>query len=141
MAKKQSCDCPAGLPAWLVTFADLMSILVCFFVLIISFSIQDKEKLEVVAGSMRDAFGVKDVARKAGISRSQTDVQTLSSPTLPRMMFSTAMAVTPPLLLCFIPCCRQQGRHIGLPAWSGWVQLRHIGFPQAVQYATAGLEE
>jgi chemotaxis protein MotB len=67
MAKKQSCDCPAGLPEWLVTFADLMSILVCFFVLIISFSIQDKEKLEVVAGSMRDAFGVKDVARKAGM--------------------------------------------------------------------------
>ncbi len=66
MAKK-ACDCPAGLPEWLVTFADLMSILVCFFVLIISFSIQDKEKLQVVAGSMREAFGVKEVARKAGM--------------------------------------------------------------------------
>lgn len=58
---------PAGLPDWLVTFADLMSILVCFFVLIISFSIQDKEKLQVVAGSMREAFGIKYVARKAGM--------------------------------------------------------------------------
>lgn len=57
----------AGLPDWLVTFADLMSILVCFFVLIISFSIQDKEKLQVVAGSMREAFGIKYVARKAGM--------------------------------------------------------------------------
>jgi len=63
--KKQ--ECPAGIPEWLVTFADLMSILVCFFVLIISFSIQDKEKMQVVAGSMREAFGIKDVARKAGM--------------------------------------------------------------------------
>jgi chemotaxis protein MotB len=51
----------------LVTFADLMSLLVCFFVLIISFSIQDQEKLQVVAGSMRDAFGVKMEARRAGM--------------------------------------------------------------------------
>lgn len=57
----------SGTPTWLVTFADLMSILVCFFVLLISFSIQDKDKLQVVAGSMREAFGIKYVARKAGM--------------------------------------------------------------------------
>lgn len=56
-----------GAPEWIVTFADLMSLLVCFFVLIISFSIQDKDKLQVVAGSMRDAFGVKKVMSKAGM--------------------------------------------------------------------------
>jgi len=56
-----------GAPDWLVTFADLMSLLVVFFVLIISFSIQDKEKLQVVAGSMREAFGIIKVERKAGI--------------------------------------------------------------------------
>ncbi|MCF6199705.1 MAG: flagellar motor protein MotB [Hyphomicrobiaceae bacterium] len=68
MAKcKKAQKCPDGLPDWLLTFADLMSLLVCFFVLIISFSIQDKEKLQVVAGSMRDAFGVKDATRKAGM--------------------------------------------------------------------------
>ncbi len=49
---------PARAPAWMVTFADLMSLLVCFFVLIISFSVQDEQKLQVVAGSVRDAFGV-----------------------------------------------------------------------------------
>lgn len=65
MPKKQKGG--GGAPEWLVTFADLMSLLVCFFVLIISFSIQDKEKLQVVAGSMRDAFGVKEQARKAGM--------------------------------------------------------------------------
>ena len=56
MAKEKAA--PAGAPAWMVTFADLMSLLVCFFVLIISFSIQDEQKLQVVAGSVRDAFGV-----------------------------------------------------------------------------------
>lgn len=54
-------------PEWLVTFADLMSILVCFFVLIISFSIQDKEKLQVVAGSLREAFGIIQIQQRAGI--------------------------------------------------------------------------
>jgi chemotaxis protein MotB len=43
-----------------------MTILVCFFVLIISYSIQDKVKMEVVAGSMRDAFGVAEQRRFAG---------------------------------------------------------------------------
>ena len=47
MAKKK----PAGgsdIPEWLVTFADLMSILVAFFVLLISFSIQDQDKSGVI---------------------------------------------------------------------------------------------
>ena len=55
---------PTG--GWLVTYADLMTILVCFFVLIISYSIQDQVKMEVVAGSMRDAFGVAEQRRFAG---------------------------------------------------------------------------
>jgi chemotaxis protein MotB len=54
MAKNQV---PVGAPTWMVTFADLMSLLVCFFVLIISFSVPDTLKLKIVAGSMRDAFG------------------------------------------------------------------------------------
>ncbi|MEM6665276.1 MAG: flagellar motor protein MotB [Pseudomonadota bacterium] len=67
MARKRQEDGGSGVPEWLVTFADLMSILVCFFVLIISFSIQDKEKLQVVAGSMREAFGVKEDSRRNGM--------------------------------------------------------------------------
>lgn len=58
---------PSEVPTWLVTFADLMSILVCFFVLIISFSIPDDETLQVVAGSMRDAFGLTQVRSPAGV--------------------------------------------------------------------------
>jgi chemotaxis protein MotB len=56
-----------GPPEWIVTFSDLMALLACFFVLIISFSIQDKEKLQIVAGSMREAFGVRDDSQKAGM--------------------------------------------------------------------------
>jgi chemotaxis protein MotB len=67
MARKQKSGGGSDIPEWLVTFADLMSILVCFFVLIISFSIQDKQKLQVVAGSMQDAFGIKKDVRKAGV--------------------------------------------------------------------------
>jgi len=57
----------SNVPEWLVTFADLMSILVCFFVLIISFSIQDTQKLQVVAGSVRDAFGIRQEQSRAGV--------------------------------------------------------------------------
>jgi flagellar motor protein MotB len=44
---------------WFVTFADLMGLLVSFFVMLVAFSTQDQVKLQVVAGSMRDAFGVQ----------------------------------------------------------------------------------
>jgi len=56
-----------GVPEWMVTFGDLMALLACFFVLIISFSIQDEKKLQVVAGSMREAFGVRTDSRKTGM--------------------------------------------------------------------------
>lgn len=51
---------------WLVTFADLMTLLVTFFVMIVSFSIQDDAKMQIVAGSIREAFGVAAERRYAG---------------------------------------------------------------------------
>lgn len=51
--------CPAGIPAWVLTFADLMSLLLAFFVLLFSFSEMDKAKYKQVAGSMKDAFGIQ----------------------------------------------------------------------------------
>ena len=59
------CDCPpqkkspTGIPAWVLTFADLMSLLLAFFVLLFSFSSMDKAKYKQVAGSMHDAFGIQ----------------------------------------------------------------------------------
>ena len=48
-----------GAPTWIVTFADLMSLLLCFFVLLLSFSEMDRQKYREVAGSMANAFGVQ----------------------------------------------------------------------------------
>jgi chemotaxis protein MotB len=57
----------AGGHGWFVTFADLMGLLVSFFVMLVAFSTQDKQKLQIVAGSMREAFGVQKEARYASI--------------------------------------------------------------------------
>jgi chemotaxis protein MotB len=52
---------------WFVTFADLMGLLVSFFVMLVAFSTQDQQKLQIVAGSMRDAFGVQTQVRFSGV--------------------------------------------------------------------------
>jgi len=49
------------MPGWVVTFADLMALLVCFFVLLLSFSSMDVEKYKRIAESMRAALGVQGV--------------------------------------------------------------------------------
>ncbi|MGD8912963.1 MAG: type VI secretion system protein TssL, long form [Candidatus Thiodiazotropha sp.] len=51
--------CPEGLPPWLATFADLMSLLMCFFVLLLSFAEVDAQRFKKMAESMKDAFGVQ----------------------------------------------------------------------------------
>ncbi|WP_299011032.1 flagellar motor protein MotB [uncultured Shewanella sp.] len=58
---KGKCDCPPpGAPMWLATFADLMSLLMCFFVLLLTFSEMDVMKFKQIAGSMKYAFGVQN---------------------------------------------------------------------------------
>jgi chemotaxis protein MotB len=56
-----------GGQGWFVTFADLMALLMSFFVMVAAYSTQDQRKLQIVAGSMRDAFGVNPESRFAGI--------------------------------------------------------------------------
>ena len=52
-----------GAPKWVVTFGDLMSLLLCFFVLLLSFSELDRQKYKQVAGSLEKAFGVQRKTR------------------------------------------------------------------------------
>lgn len=52
---------------WVITFADLMALLMALFVMIVSFSNQDEQKLHEAAGSMRDAFGYQSIQRPAGM--------------------------------------------------------------------------
>ena len=63
-AEEHDCDCPPeGLPAYMGTFADLMSLLMCFFVLLLSFAEMDALKYKMVVKSLDNAFGVqRDVA-------------------------------------------------------------------------------
>ncbi|EJN6827889.1 flagellar motor protein MotB [Vibrio cidicii] len=61
MDDEEKCKCPPpGLPLWMGTFADLMSLLMCFFVLLLSFSEMDVLKFKQIAGSMKFAFGVQN---------------------------------------------------------------------------------
>lgn len=57
-AKQKKCP-PVGAPAWMCTFADMMSLLLCFFVLLLSFANMDETKFEMVAGSLEQAFGTQ----------------------------------------------------------------------------------
>jgi len=78
MAKKKRGDAHGGGHGWFVTFADLMGLMMSFFVMLVAFSNQDQTKLKIVAGSMREAFGVMN-ARYSGV------IETDGLPTRPKL--------------------------------------------------------
>src|SRR5271154_663537 len=65
MARRK--EAHGGGHGWFVTFAALMGLLVSFFVMLVAFSNQDAKKVQAVAGSMRDAFGVQNIVRNSGL--------------------------------------------------------------------------
>jgi len=67
MAKKKRGSAHTGGHGWFVTFADLMGLMLSFFVMLVAFSSMDNNKLKIVAGSMRDAFGVQTNLRYSGV--------------------------------------------------------------------------
>lgn len=67
MARKKKGGGEHGGHGWFVTFADLMALLMSFFVMVAAYSTQDQKKLQLVAGSMRDAFGSSKESRFSGI--------------------------------------------------------------------------
>ncbi len=56
MAKKEQ-ECPAGAPLWMVTFSDLVTLLLTFFVLLLSMASMDPVKFIQAKTSIKDAFG------------------------------------------------------------------------------------
>ena len=52
---------PVGAPAWMATFADMATLLMAFFVLILSFAEFNVPKFKQISGSLRNAFGVQKV--------------------------------------------------------------------------------
>jgi chemotaxis protein MotB len=57
--EKPSPPPPLGVPGWMVTYGDMMSLLLCFFVLLFIFSKSDENKYISAVGSIQEAFGVQ----------------------------------------------------------------------------------
>jgi chemotaxis protein MotB len=71
--KKEECPpCEVGAPAWMATFADMATLLMAFFVLILSFASVNVPKFEQVAGSVKLAFGIDRVVPKITIPKAET---------------------------------------------------------------------
>lgn len=81
--KPRAPACPKGSPPWMATFADLMSLLLCFFVLLLSFSEMDIHKYKQIAGSMRMAFGVQREVDVQAIPMGTTVISPDFSPGVP----------------------------------------------------------
>jgi len=67
--KAKPCDCEKCLPAWLAAFGDLMSLLLCFFVLLLSMSSMDAKKISEAIGSLAGAMSVLEGGTKTEISK------------------------------------------------------------------------
>lgn len=76
-------ECEEGAPAWVMTFADLMSLLMCFFVLLLAFSEMDVQKFKQVAGSLKFAFGVQRKIKAEDIPKGTSIVAQEFSPGKP----------------------------------------------------------
>ncbi|NOQ81995.1 MAG: OmpA family protein [Methylophaga sp.] len=83
--EEHDCDCPPeGLPAYMGTFADLMSLLMCFFVLLLSFAEMDALKYKMVVKSLDDAFGVQREVAANEIPKGTSIIAQEFSPGEPR---------------------------------------------------------
>ena len=77
MGKKcKKIECPECLPSWLAAFGDLMSLLLCFFVLLLSMSTMDAKKVQEAAGSLQGAMSVLDGETSTEIQQKQIQVTT-----------------------------------------------------------------
>ena len=70
MAKKKPKKDAGGAPAWMTTYSDLVTLLLTFFVLLLSMAKMDQIRFESAVGSLRGAFGVMD----------STDVTSMGEP-------------------------------------------------------------
>lgn len=73
-----------GLPAYMATFADLMSLLMCFFVLLLSFAEIDALKYKMVVKSLENAFGVQREVLASEIPKGTSIIAQEFSPGEPR---------------------------------------------------------
>lgn len=73
---KKCPECEVGAPAWMVTFADMVTLLLTFFVLLVSMASMDRVKFSAAASSLNKAFGTG----VGSSSQAEYKIQTISSP-------------------------------------------------------------
>ena len=76
MGKKKCPECPECMPEWLAAFGDLMSLLLCFFVLLLSMSSMDAKKVSEAIGSLSGAMSVLEGGTKTEISKQRIQEST-----------------------------------------------------------------
>jgi len=76
VAKKCKCECPECMPEWLATFGDLMSLLLCFFVLLLSMSTMDAKKVQEAIGSLAGALSVLEGGAQTEVSKNRNQIAT-----------------------------------------------------------------
>ncbi len=69
MAKDKCPECPECMPEWLAAFGDLMSLLLCFFVLLLSMSSMDAKKVSEAIGSLSGAMSVLEGGTQTEVSK------------------------------------------------------------------------
>ena len=77
---KRSPECPPGAPPWTTTFADMATLLLSFFVLMLSFTEMSVPKFKQVSGSMSDAFGVQKADPEGGATTGEAVLDLNFSP-------------------------------------------------------------
>ena len=77
MADKNECPkCPdEGLPGWMGTFADMMTLLMCFFVLLFAMSSLDPVKIQMMQESAQKRLGIKNDGAISTVKARPTDTK------------------------------------------------------------------
>jgi chemotaxis protein MotB len=92
--EKDEEDCPkcppVGAPAWMATFADMATLLMAFFVLILSFAEFNVPKFKQISGSLKEAFGVQKVVPVVEQPKGTTVIELNFSPN-PEPSLSTTL--------------------------------------------------
>ena len=92
--EKDEEDCPkcppTGAPAWMATFADMATLLMAFFVLILSFAEFNVPKFKQISGSLKEAFGVQKVVPVVEQPKGTTVIELNFSPN-PEPSLSTTL--------------------------------------------------
>jgi len=71
MADKKCPECKAGAPEWMVTFSDMTTLLLTFFVLLLSMASLDQKKIKEALGSLQGALGVLEAGQKSEMGKEE----------------------------------------------------------------------